>query len=218
MAVSILHTKNVDPNVTYKYNYKNQCKGFTNLIRCVVQDYLPDTFDDVNAQTEHRMTALMFAVHHSMINMLNEKFYPRENFCTSNVIVENLIQHGANLDLADLYGNTALFYACRCSLENEHINTRGIELIKILLDAGANPNIKNKFGRTPLMIYIVHGHIVKDLLMELIIKSHLSITHEDNMSRTAFSYYIEKNLEVLDEFELDMLKGRFGKSTKSARF
>ena len=52
-----------------------------------------------------------------------------------------LLDQGASVENADLYGYTALFYSC----QNGHAG-----LTKSLLDYGANSNAKNKFGETPL--------------------------------------------------------------------
>jgi ankyrin repeat protein len=58
-------------------------------------------------------------------------------------IVKELIKAGANLDLQDTNGETALMRACKHGHE---------EIIKELIRAGANFELKNKNGQTALMI------------------------------------------------------------------
>ena len=46
-----------------------------------------------------------------------------------------------DIDVVDHHGNTALFYA---------VKNMNIEMIKLILDIGANINKKNEFGNSPL--------------------------------------------------------------------
>ncbi len=57
-----------------------------------------------------------------------------------------LLRHGAQLEIVDSIGQTALFRAVR-----EH----HIKLVTLLLEAGANPNIRVHQGYTPLMVAIL---------------------------------------------------------------
>ena len=62
-------------------------------------------------------------------------------------IAKFVIKAGADLNLQDEVGDTALMYAS---------NAGSTEMVKILLKAGADPNIPDKDGNTPL-------HLMKDL-------------------------------------------------------
>jgi ankyrin repeat protein len=71
-------------------------------------------------------------------------------------IVQALIEGGAELDMQDDWGRTALFYACT---RNE------IEVVKVLLAAGANPTIAAKNGLTVLQVATEnHYQEIVDLL------------------------------------------------------
>jgi len=56
-------------------------------------------------------------------------------------IVEKLLKLGANPNLKDKNGDTALIWATR----NGHT-----DIVEMLLNAGADPNIMNKWGRTAI--------------------------------------------------------------------
>lgn len=58
-------------------------------------------------------------------------------------LVRLLLQRGAPVDAVDTFGNTPLWGAITA-----HQNT--VEVITLLLDAGANPHTRNKTGVSPL--------------------------------------------------------------------
>jgi ankyrin repeat protein len=63
-----------------------------------------------------------------------------------------------SIDHVDHYGNTALFYACDCDKEG---------CLRLLLEAGANPNVYNKNALTPLMMATqFNRHSVVAILLE----------------------------------------------------
>jgi ankyrin repeat protein len=80
---------------------------------------------DVNARNRRRETPL---IHHAY----NEQ------------IVEQLLQHGADVSIQNRVGDTAL-HRCAIMSENE-------ASVQLLLAAGADPNVTNNKGRTPLHI------------------------------------------------------------------
>ena len=59
----------------------------------------------------------------------------------SLVIAENLLRYGPKVDLQDRNGRSALWYACL--YHNEYV-------LLTLLEAGANPDLADLFGHTPL--------------------------------------------------------------------
>ena len=65
----------------------------------------------------------------------------------NNELCEFLIKRKVNLDSQDIYGKTALMYAC------QYLNPScSIETVKSLIDAGANLDFRDKFGFTALSI------------------------------------------------------------------
>jgi len=82
---------------------------------------------DVNSRTEKILqTALMVAAQSGW-----------------EQIAAELIRAGASLDLVDQNGDTALHYAA---------DFKQPRMMKLLLDAGANPNIQDKWKQTPLIM------------------------------------------------------------------
>ena len=63
-------------------------------------------------------------------------------------IAEFLINEGIDINLKDSGGNTALHYLCN---NNSMDYDALLKLIKMLLDKGANINMQNKKGHTPLI-------------------------------------------------------------------
>ncbi len=64
--------------------------------------------------------------------------------------IRYLIEHGASLNMQDVFGQTALHYAAEIG---------DIELLTLLLTYNANPNIKDKLGETPLFYAVSSSHI-----------------------------------------------------------
>jgi ankyrin repeat protein len=67
-----------------------------------------------------------------------------------NDVLALLIDAGAAVNARDRWQNTALHYAARCSppVVNQQ---KAEQVIQTLLKAGADPNVRNSAGRTPLM-------------------------------------------------------------------
>jgi ankyrin repeat protein len=60
-------------------------------------------------------------------------------------IVKMLIQHGAQVDAVDVFGNSPLWRAAF----NVPRNPTCLECLSVLLDAGSNPDLANKSGISP---------------------------------------------------------------------
>jgi len=72
-------------------------------------------------------------------------------------IVKFLLEHGANPNMKNNYGNTPLHFAATYGHP---------EVAELLLEHGANPNMKNNYGNTPLYFAAMYGYpeVVKLLL------------------------------------------------------
>ena len=67
-------------------------------------------------------------------------------------IVYCLAEGGANLSTPDVNGAYPLHYTAQlCGGENDDISTRALECLTILLEKGADPDVRDPEGRTPLM-------------------------------------------------------------------
>lgn len=153
---------NVNSMAKRNYNALTYCVAhclyfmdvYSNIIRMLL-----DAGIDIDSQDKDGNTALMLCIR-----------YERED------LVSLLIERGANLDIQNKEGNTALINACN-GASNEifkalldakantelksYLHGRGAlafsvdsckkERVKMLLDAGANIDIVDKYGFTPLM-------------------------------------------------------------------
>merc|ERR1712223_1250200 len=139
-----------------------------------------ETCASPDAEDEDGYTALIWTVNET----------PEDN--DENINITNLlIEKKANLD-KDIDGYTALWQACE---------TGHTEIVKMLLDAGANPNIKaypDDEATTPLMEAARNGHkpIVRALVRNK--KVEIDINAVSNEDKTAVDYADEEiNIEIL---------------------
>lgn len=106
--------------------------------------------DDSNLESTQIIMALIekgATVNMQDISGKTPLHYIAEGTKKSNNAALELLKHGANLDIQDEEGNTALHTA---------VKSGNIELIEILLKAGADRNIRNKEGHLPGAL-AVHG-------------------------------------------------------------
>jgi len=102
---------------------------------------------------------------------------PCDHVPENSALVAALLNHGARPDAVDKYGKTALYYAVKsghlrsarllieyhanCNLEDSEGRTllfysRG-ELIPMLVSHGANVNVRDQYGASPLMIAVLEA-------------------------------------------------------------
>ena len=84
------------------------------------------------------------------------------------------VARGSKLDAPDAYG---MYTPLKCVVEG-----RNMEGVQILLDAGANPNVKDRDGMTPLMVACNAGQ--KEIAEALLAKG-AEVNAKDNYDRTA---------------------------------
>ncbi|MEJ8755775.1 ankyrin repeat domain-containing protein [Pontibacter sp. H259] len=97
---------------------------------------------NVNAKDEEGKTALHYTVIGARIS--NSQLFEQEQV----QLLDTLLKYKADLNIKDNEGNTALTAALQ-STNGQHI---GIMEVGKLLDSGANPNLQNSQGKTPLML------------------------------------------------------------------
>ena len=89
--------------------------------------------------------------------------------------VKILLNNGIDVNYIGPYGTTAIILA------------RSIEIVKILIDAGANINMQDNNGNTILMNVSARGQ--SDIL-ELLLEHGANINIKDKYGRTAFTYAV----------------------------
>lgn len=113
-------------------------------------------------------------------------------------------------------GLTALMIACKYSYKNNNN-----KVINLLIDSGANITIQSNEKRTALMYYLWYNRFNEsdvDLLMKFIIKSQKILRLTNTNSNVYYDIYVNKQINILDEYQLRILKGEIIiNATKSAR-
>jgi ankyrin repeat protein len=123
-------------------------RHFQSIVHSAAQRFNPDLLDLAielggNPFTRNLvgMTALHSAAHHIVHQM------PADNVFTS--LLGRLLDYGLHIDSTDDAGNTALHYAVGHTPFGAKFAAQP-EIIKHLLDAGADPKLRNKRGMRPV--------------------------------------------------------------------
>lgn len=111
-------------------------------VRPVIAGKLLASGAKINVQDEDGRTALHYTVIGARIS--NSQLFEQEQV----QLLDTLLKYKADLNIKDKEGNTALSAALQ-STNGQHI---GIMELEKLLVSGANPNIQNNQGKTPLML------------------------------------------------------------------
>jgi len=134
---------------------------------------LLDEGAEPNIRLQRRLTPLMKA---AALNFGSK---------TANTIMQKLIEKGANVNLTDIDGYTALTYTVICH------NKDGIEM---LLSHGAHVNIPDKNGDTPLMKAVAGYNIcrrgkepVRKDLVEILLKAGGNVRKTNRKEKSALT-------------------------------
>lgn len=107
--------------------------------------------------------------------------------------VKLLLDRGANLHDIDDYGDCVLHEAISGIMAGGY----DIECFQLLLDSGANTNIKCAGGTTPLHRAILYG---KSKCIKLLLAHGANITIKDDEGRTPFDIPCDKGQQILNEY------------------
>jgi len=77
-----------------------------------------------------------------------------------------LVDNGADVNITDVNGETAMFGLVRF-IDNALDLENGPVCIRVLIDAGADPNARNSNGKTPLALVDPRNGLIIDLLRGL---------------------------------------------------
>ena len=133
---------------------------------------IPAQSSDINAKDETGLTALMQEAQDGTSKQINQ-----------------LLKKGADTEIKDQYGWTALMYAVFLAEEaifmNPELDFLEDVRIRALLDGKANVNASDPRGYTPLMIAADRG---KTEIVKLLLSKGAVINEKDKKGATALSY------------------------------
>lgn len=123
-------------------------------------------------------------------------------------VIQYLLQHGADINWKDSFGNAALYHAIG-GVENVNM-----EVVSYLVEHQANINTKNINGDTPLHAATENGN---RKVMKYLIKNQANINEKNNGGDTALNYAIySRNLRAIKyliKFQADInAKDKYGDS------
>ena len=118
--------------------------------------------------------------------------------------VKLLLEYGADPNIQNYQGDTALIKACY------HSPPSDVNMIKLLLNYGANPNIQNHKGENALIAACYYSDInaVKTLLSYS--KKRINTNIQDNKGKTALMYAVERDYSSIVDL---LLKDEYGTVT-----
>ena len=178
-------------DLKYLFNENDECKE--HIFECIgkankyplLNEYIDLYFKfnpkKVNEQDRYGNTPLMCSFLHNNIE-------------TSKII----LKHSPNLELKDRYNNTALFYAC----EIENIDDLN-NMIKLLLDIGADYNTIDNYNKTPLFRLCSNIYANIDVY-KMFLDKGIDVNHKYKLNYTALnwlSYFCDKKPEIIDLFK-----------------
>ncbi len=111
--------------------------------------------------------------------------------------IKLLVSNGIDIDSQDNDGNTALHYPLINVLENKLYLPYSKEIVKILLEEGADPHIRNKEGKSPMDLAVESG---ENELINLLIDNKK--THYSHPWKV---HEISEDFELLDVWEFPIL-------------
>ena len=146
--------------------------------------------------------------------------------CTvwSPVLVETLLNLGANQDAVDEAGNTALFYAV--SEASEETAVEHFKAAKILIEFNANTNCLNKYGETPLLFDASNERLKDDVkgffkgcnlnIWELLVESGADISATNKDRRSVMHLVVDRTKRFLEEIQSSSAAEELSNFTQSA--
>ena len=108
-----------------------------------------------------------------------------------------ILKHSPNLELKDKHNSTALFYACEIKNTDDLNN-----MIKLLLDMGADYNTINNYNRTPLFRLCTNKYANIDTY-KMFLDKNIDINYKNkyNSVLNVFCLFNNNNPEIIDLFK-----------------
>lgn len=164
-------------DVNFKYPSRRDDGGDSLLHRCKVPEVtqlLLKAGANPNVQDRHGRTPLFYANPATMAILLQYHADPNITdsngqtpiFTASTASTRFLLRANAKIDVIDKKGRTPIFYAD--SVETPIFHVDSVKKIHLLLAVGADVNIKDHSGDTPLTLTIHKGSVMADAFNALL--------------------------------------------------
>jgi hypothetical protein len=105
---------------------------------------------------------------------------------SDKALVELLLSKGARINAVDGNGRTALLWMASGS----NLDTNGLETVSLLHDRGADPNLADQSGRTPLHHSVARG---STNLLALLVQRGADVSARDKQGRTLLHEAVDSN-------------------------
>lgn len=146
-----------DPKISkLRYSIKQDELG---TIKQTLQEFGIDATDEenrtvlINAVAENKPAIIPWLLDNGAnVNHQDRTGFTALHFCGQNGfldIAKHLVNHGADPNIQDIYGNTPLSTAIHSARAHPH----KFELVKILLQKGADPDIDNYYDSSPRKLF-----------------------------------------------------------------
>lgn len=137
---------------------------------------------DVNFKTGNGETTLYYLFTKAVSNLGRGMSQTNKDI---HKMLQVLLENGLKIDMpADNEGNTGLNLLCQAGYLADLNGTLAEELI----DAGADMNLPNQVGKTPLMSVAERGNEMKYGIAELLLDNNANVTYVDQLGNNALIY------------------------------
>ncbi|BFZ23420.1 hypothetical protein BsWGS_26459 [Bradybaena similaris] len=150
----------------------------TDNIVCLLE-FFKYSKESLNAQSYDGSTALMVA----------------SKNCNPEV-VKHLVSHGADVNITDVSGNTALLHAA------DNVGDKNVEVLTTLISAGSDINFQNKAGFSPLMLAAENR---KPNVVKLLINFGSDVNSVSKTARNITALSVLSNKSYLGQETLDCM-------------
>jgi ankyrin repeat protein len=146
-------------------------------------DYLKRIIREININHRNNMgeTPLITLIKYSNVS----------NDPNVKILTRIFVDSGADMNIQDVDGRTALIYACK---------NNNIEIAKILLSKGANTNIQDCDGKNALMhcCTLTNNNDIMDLLLDSLVDDKPDLTLSDIYGKTIFMHLAHTKKPYID--------------------
>lgn len=167
-------------------NKRNQKNGMTPLVRAIAHERwdVVDRLLDMGASA--KQTKETHPDH--MVSIMSGTPLGYSLMFDKPELVKRLIEKGASVDELYIYRRTPLINSVQSGYPNN---------VKVLLNAGADPNTRSDLGETALLACFIQEEPINHIIVELLLKAGASIEYPSSKSTPLFVAVIKGDAEAI---------------------